>query len=748
MSTASYSATLRTKKYTSTSNAKPSAACQEFYDNSYNYVGIISFSGMNLANKVISGITLTVTSAKAGFGASHTKTVYLRKSNYQNATTEATGGGYTGDALGTFTGSFYDNTTTYELSGSLLTAMASYISAGNNTFTIYNPSPSASYEGYSQNYLQWTDVTITVTYTEGVSVVTVSKSSADLDTSFLISTNRVNSSATHSLLYVFGSESASIADNVGTGYTWTPPLSLAAQVPNATAGICTIYCYTYIGGIYTGYSTCTITLTVPSYVTPSLSFVTMEANSDISRQFGCYVRTHSQLYVTITAGGNRGSTISSYRATINGTTYTTSSFTTNYLNTAGENTLTVTVTDSRGRTTSLTTTIDVADYSPPSLTRFTAERSNSDGSAAQTDGSNVRVNVAGSVSPVENKNTFSCTVYYKLKSAASWTSAGTIAPSGYTINAVNQVLSQTFAVLSSYDIKVRLQDYFSYVEQSVSIGTKQVIMDILSNGQGIAFGKIAETSGCVDFGWPLKLNTPLSVANGGTGASSASMALYNLGGVSRSGDSMTGNLSIINYLYPSLYLLPSYNGTTNRTVFEGSYVGASSFAAWEDDTGNNRRMLEVRTKGYSPSLDYAVLLRVADAGVWSMFRVFHSGMESPVPVYCGGTGATNASTARYYLGANDASNLTAGTIPAARLPFKIAYGTVSVNSSSSVYIDYSGTGFNSAPYVVINYATTDSNWTGTGGVIKVYNKTKFGCYVTVGGSYGTTRSADYIAIGI
>ena len=100
--------------------------------------------------KVISGITLTMTSAKAGFGAGHTKTVYLRKSNYQNATTEATGGDYVGDALGTFAGSFYNNTTSYDITGTLLSAMAAYIAAGNNTFTIYNPSPSASYEGYTE----------------------------------------------------------------------------------------------------------------------------------------------------------------------------------------------------------------------------------------------------------------------------------------------------------------------------------------------------------------------------------------------------------------------------------------------------------------------------------------------------------------------------------------------------------------------------------------------------------------------
>ena len=80
---------------------------------------------------------------------------------------------------------------------------------------------------------------------------------------------------------------------------------------------------------------------------------------------------------------------------------------------------------------------------------------------------------------------------------------------------------------------------------------------------------------------------------GGTGAETASAACTKLGAVKKAGDTMTGNLSISGYLYPSLYLLPTYNSTTNRTVFEGSYVGASSFASWEDSTGNNRRMLEV-----------------------------------------------------------------------------------------------------------------------------------------------------------
>ena len=170
MSTASFSATMRTRKAASSSNYLSGSASQEYYESSYNFVGVISFPGMNLTNKVITGINLSITAAQAGLGAWADKVVYLRKSNYQNATTSCTGLQYVGDALGTFTGSYYGNTTSHDISGSLLTAMAAYITAGNNTFTIYNPSPTASSHGYSTNYLQWDSVTITVTYQEAVSV--------------------------------------------------------------------------------------------------------------------------------------------------------------------------------------------------------------------------------------------------------------------------------------------------------------------------------------------------------------------------------------------------------------------------------------------------------------------------------------------------------------------------------------------------------------------------------------------------
>ena len=207
---------------------------------------------------------------------------------------------------------------------------------------------------------------------------------------------------------------------------------------------------------------------------------------------------------------------------------------------------------------------------------------------------------------------------------------------------------------------------------------------------------------------------------------------------------MTGNLTIFGQLYPSLLLQPYYNDTQNRTVFEGSYAGASSFAAWEDGTGNNRRMLEVRTKAYANALDNAVLLRTAENGVWNQYRMFHAGMESGVPVANGGTGASNAADARSNLGCNNASNLTTGTISTARLPFKVQYGSTTVTGVSWTTVSLSG--FTSKPIVVVSFANNASS--SNIHVLKTANESAYSFQVCMAGSSGSgSRTVNWIAIG-
>ena len=694
MATATYTASLRTRKANSSSNAKTSAAGQEYYDPSYNYVGIICFSSMNLTGKVITGVSLTVHAQQSGPGAVHTKTVYWRKAQYQEVSKSGvTGANYVGDALGTFTGSFYNNTTTNTLSGTVLTNTANYIALGNNTFTLYNPSPSQTEEGYSSNYLIWDSVTMTVTYQESASNPTVSSSSVDMGTAVTVYTNRASSSAKHTLTYTIGSSSGTIATDVGSSVSWTPPLTLASLIPNATSCTCTITCTTYYGGTANGSRTCTLTLNVPASVVPSISSVTYsEATSGVAEQFSAYVQTKSKLAVTITAAGARGSTISSYRTTLDGSTYSASSFTSNALMTSGNLTMTVTVTDSRGRTKSITKTISVQAYATPSITNLKAERCNSDGSSPQTDGTKIRMTTAGSVSSINSKNTISCIIYYKLSTASAWTQATTLTASDYTVSASNLLLSPTFDVLKSYDIKVSLTDFFTTVEQIVSVGTKQVMMDFLEDGSGIAFGKVAEEPGYAEFGWPVKLSTPLPVAQGGTGQTTVAAARNALGLGDTSG------------------ALPIANGGTGKTT-----VAAARNALGLGNT------------------------------------------SGAVPVANGGTGAANAEDARTNLeitpaniGAAKSSHnhagsaITSGTIAAARLPFKVKYGSTTVSGVSWTTVSLSG--FTKKPIIVVSFANNASS-SGIN-VLKTQSESTSSFQVCMSGSSGSgSRTVNWIAIG-
>ena len=142
---------------------------------------------------------------------------------------------------------------------------------------------------------------------------------------------------------------------VGNAFTaevaWTPPLSLASQVPDAVSGTCTITCVTYSGDTKIGTKTCTLKLSVPASVKPSISSLTAECiDGTVSSSWGIYVQSKSRARLAVNgAAGIYGSSIVSYSISGGGFAGSAASFTTGYLNSYGSITFTATVTDSRGK---------------------------------------------------------------------------------------------------------------------------------------------------------------------------------------------------------------------------------------------------------------------------------------------------------------------------------------------------------------------------------------------------------------
>jgi len=330
---------------------------------------------------------------------------------------------------------------------------------------------------------------------------TLSVSSVDMGGSVTISTPRASSGFTHDLAYSFaGSGYVSIANGVATSKAWTVP-DLAASIPNATSGVMTIRCITKNGSTTIGTKTVLLTVKVPTSVVPTISAVTLaEATSGLAAQFKAYIQNKSTVKATITAAGAKGSTIKSYSTTLQGKTYTGSSWTSAVLTSSGSLSLVTKVTDSRGRTASKTTTITVLAYTAPRIVSFSAYRCLVDGTEAH-DGTYVAAVYNYTAPSLNNGNTVTMTIQRKLPSATSWTNVHT----GTALTANTKTILTGFSADNQWDLRLVVTDWFGAASRyPLTVPTAEVILDIRADGTGLGIGKVAELPDGLDIGWNVR----------------------------------------------------------------------------------------------------------------------------------------------------------------------------------------------------------------------------------------------------
>lgn len=468
-------------------------ASQGQWDGTGVRTGVLYFPGLAaLKGKIINSVKLTATTGQTGYGTATTKTVYIYNSASQGGIKTSLNAGHrTGNALGSCKAPMWDNTKTFDVA-----FMAASIAAGYDTYCIYNGS---SYT----DYLKWTAVTLEVDWQEPATQPSLSAATVEMGKSVTINTPAVNSAYRHTLRYAFGSASGTIATGIASSVSWTPPVSLANQIPSATAGSGTIYCDTYSGSTLLGTKSVSITLTVPGSVVPSAGTLSAALAEDTSGT-GLYVKGMGKAKLTLSgASGAYGSSITSYTITGGGWSATNGALTTGTLASAGNITFTATVTDSRGRKASTTRTISVIDYTKPGVAVCDVYRCDADGNRKKA-GTYFAVEINASYSAITG-NTLSITVRYKKQSESSYGTATNVTNNGKTVLGGGNIGAST-----TYDVLMTVADKYNSLLIQRTLSTKSVLQSF-KRSAGAAIGKVAELANWLDIAWHTRIRGNLQV---------------------------------------------------------------------------------------------------------------------------------------------------------------------------------------------------------------------------------------------
>lgn len=188
----------------------------------------------------------------------------------------------------------------------------------------------------------------------------------------------------------------------------------------------------------------------------------------------------------------------------------------------------------------------IHSYASPYFTENIAYRCTSDGTRDDANGTYAYVKSSFTCYTLNGNNGVTASMTLKQVGGSTIATGSLVSGTGYILGNGSLVSDATYQVLITLTDTVG-----SITTYTGEINSAAYIMHIKKGGKAVGFGMAAGDDETVSFGWQIKLSTPLGIAQGGTGASTAANACAELGAVKKTGDTLSGNLSIATSLYPS-----------------------------------------------------------------------------------------------------------------------------------------------------------------------------------------------------
>lgn len=346
-----------------------------------------------------------------------------------------------------------------------------------------------------------------ITVTANISLTTIPRASSvsvnagTIGSPITINISRHSSSFKHTVRYVWGNKSGTIASNVDTSTTWMIPLDFANEIPNSTSGSGMIYVDTYAAGTKTGTQSTILTASIPQNMKPTLSNVTLTDANGVARGLlngNNFLQIVSDIQVGFNgASGVYGSTITGYRAEIVNKNHvvTENGGRLGMMNFNGSATIRASVVDSRGRRSDARDiTINVIEYFAPSLS-FSAVRTRESPNIIQI----IRnAKIAPLMLFGKQRNNMTLTFRVAPLNTNNFSvdngSASGIFTSVHTLTNSAANLAGNYSATKSFVVIGRLEDKFTSVEFSATVATESVVMSYDKDSR-VGIGKVAEQGG-------------------------------------------------------------------------------------------------------------------------------------------------------------------------------------------------------------------------------------------------------------